>query len=114
MADLASQIAELQNEFQHFADLHPWVCLAVPPLRGDYGAFHAGELFGPPVPQLDSPGVRLPKWQGSRPVLYRVNTMTDEAHRLLFSVLEGSHQIPPDVEQDIREWDQQNFRYGWI
>jgi hypothetical protein len=32
----------------------------------------------------------------------------------LFSVLDGPHQIPADVAQEIRDWEQQHYGFGWI
>jgi hypothetical protein len=48
MADeLATRIAKLQSEFQHFADVHPWICLSTP--RDPKGGIPTiGELFYPP------------------------------------------------------------------
>jgi hypothetical protein len=42
-----------------------------------------------------------------------VNTLTHEAHKLLFAVLDEQNQIPPDVADDIREWNKQRYGFGW-
>jgi hypothetical protein len=68
----------------------------------------------PPWPQLGSPGVRDPENRRLRPVLDDVRALTNKATRLLFSVLDGPHQIPADVAQGIRDWEQQHYGFGWI
>jgi hypothetical protein len=46
--------------------------------------------------------------------VYHVNTLNAEAVRLLFLVLEGPHQIPGEHAQEIREWEQQRYLFGWV
>lgn len=114
MADLQSRIADLQTDFQRIASLHPWVCLAIPPLGGEASLLLVGELFGPPWPKLDLPGVREPECVWDRTIVDHVTTLTMQARKLLFAVLEEHHQIPPDVVADIREWERQTYGLGWV
>ena len=55
MADLVSEIADVQADFQHIADLHDWVCLAMPPW-GKVGIPTIGELVMPVAPPPEPPG----------------------------------------------------------
>jgi len=111
---LSRQIAELQAEFQHFADLHPWACLAIPPLQTGFGPPHIGEKVGHPWPQLGHPVAQAPEDRGRRCVVEHLHVLTDQAHKALLSMLAGQHGIPADVVQDIRDFDQRCPGNGWI
>lgn len=55
MSDLVSEIAALEARFQHIADLHPWVTLAMPPW-GRLGSPTIGAIFTPSPPPPEPPG----------------------------------------------------------
>jgi hypothetical protein len=115
MADLASQLADLQADFQRTADQHPWLCLGVPPMGGEFGLPQVGELDGMPLLQLGFPGVRTPEDRRLRCVVDHVEALTAQADRLLMTALEGPHRIPADWVQYIREGHQQGYGYyGWV
>jgi hypothetical protein len=111
-ADLISQIADLQREFQRLADLHPWVCLAVPPRDGASGP----PRLGAPAPYVAPEwgyGVTTPRQERFRAVVDHVEALTGQAGRLLSRVLEGQHAIPADIAHEIREWERKSPGYGW-
>jgi hypothetical protein len=54
VGDLVSEIGNLRSEFQHIADLHPWVSLAMP-LWGKVGLPTIGELVEPSAPPSEPP-----------------------------------------------------------
>jgi hypothetical protein len=115
MSDLSSQLAGLETRFRQIANQHLWLCLAIPPRTGSHGSSPCvGEKFDPPWPQLGSLGVRDPQNPCLQPIVDYVNTLTHEAHELLFAVLAGPNRIPPDVADDIRGWEQQRYGFGWV
>jgi hypothetical protein len=58
MTDFVAEIANLQAQFQHVADFHPWVCLAMP-AWGKVGIPTIGELIHPTAPPPEPPGKLL-------------------------------------------------------
>ena len=70
LEDLRSQIEELQEKFQHIADLHPWITMLIP----KRGRFLIGELFEPSTPL---PGEAAHR----RAVVQHVKRLTDRAPR---------------------------------
>jgi hypothetical protein len=63
---------------------------------------------GPP------PWVRPPENPRLRPIVDHVNVLTRNAYQLLFRVLERQTQIPADIAEEIREWEEKSYGYGWI
>jgi hypothetical protein len=108
--DDAPQITNLQVQFQHFAEHHPWACLAMP----SRGPAHIGEAWAVRGSQLTPLDVRLPASPHRRCVVEHLQVLHDQAHKLLMSVLDSSHRIPVEIVQDIREWDQVRYGHGWI
>jgi hypothetical protein len=66
------------------------------------------ELYGP------APWVLLPEELQLRPIVEHVKALTWRANQLLFRVLDGPNQIRDDVRQQIREWEGQCPKRGWI
>jgi hypothetical protein len=116
--EIVSRIAELQVEFQHIADVHPWICLAFMPTALATGKrcviLHIGEKAPGPAPALGLPGVDSPRDAALRVVVDHVVELTNQATFLINRVLKYESQIPADVQQEIREWEQQSRGYGWI
>jgi hypothetical protein len=113
-ADLASEIADLKAQFQHVADVHPWICLAVPPVGGKFGWLTLGAAFGHVAPEWGHLGVRTPEQRLLRTILDHVYVLTDKAGRLLFRVLERPHQIPADIEDEIWAFEERSIGYGRV
>jgi hypothetical protein len=113
--DFASQIRELQDDFQRVADLHPWVDLNVPPWEGKQGLLAEGDADAdPPGPRLGlalHTGVQTAVLHS---VISRLYDLTRRAQRLLSRVLEKDTAIPLGVKQGIREWEQQFCGGGWL
>lgn len=120
--ELHSQIAGLQAEFQHIADLHPWVCLGVP----TRGALSIGELVmpskRPPRPLskiLDADGkpLKIPK-----PSLEEQAAYCKNARAFRFVGADG--EIEPSIEmvakaiQDLEKLHNMDYElYGpppWV
>jgi hypothetical protein len=115
-ADLVFRIAQLKDEFQHIADQHDWVCLAVP----EPGAGHI-VMAGEQSPNFiihshGMTGVDVPEDPARRAVADHVNHLTAQAAHLLDCLLEHGSQIPGDIRQEIREWEQRDLgnHYGWV
>ncbi len=116
LADLAIQVAELKAEFQHIAELHPWICLAVLPYPNNAVVLQAGaKAPGLVAPSLGLPGVTFPENKALAAVVDHVNQLTFDAGRLLKRVLECESRIPADVQEEIREAEQRSpFAGGWL
>jgi hypothetical protein len=72
-ADLNSEIASLQAEFQGVANLHPWVCLAIP----REGPVQVGELVWPAAPPPEPPGKILDGY--GRPMIFPGPSLEERA-----------------------------------
>jgi hypothetical protein len=112
-AELVSAITTLKDEFQHVADLHPWVCLAVP--RGESQFILVGEavhLYAETYPGIY--GVATPRDPACRVVADHVEQLTARADRLLIRVLEHA-EIPDDLRDDVRGWERLlHHGGGWV
>jgi hypothetical protein len=111
MSDLVTSIAELQAEFQHIADVHPWVCLFRRTATHDNG----GPAFvGRPVGPVGFRDALNPLPPVARPVLDRVNLLTLRASALVQRLLEEASVFPPDVAEEIRDWEERCWGDGWV
>ena len=59
-------------------------------------------------------GVNSPRGIGCQEVVDHVQQLTVRAECVLRGVLEHDSHIPPDIQQQIREWEQQKMGYGWV
>jgi hypothetical protein len=108
MSDLSARIARLQADFQRIADVHPWVCLALPQCDRPY-AF-AGEAFGPEPFQQ----VRPPTHPARLAVTDYVDSLTHEAEGLSLLMVEGPNPLLLKFREEVREWEQERAGGGWI
>jgi hypothetical protein len=107
MADLASQIAELQAQFQHVADIHPWVCLSNP---REHGLAFVGEAHGPDLLR----GVNEPQNPARRAVVDHVTILTHRSSALLLLSLKGRSRIPSETRREIEAWERDRLGDGWV
>jgi len=128
--EIVSQIVELKNEFQSVADRHPWISLYIPPIEKEREGLFLGETAASPYSPNEltrthpetgrnytvriALGVNSPRNMACQAVVDRVQRLTDRTERLLKYALEYDSQIPPDVKQAIREWEQRKMCYGWV
>jgi hypothetical protein len=108
VSDLASSIAELQAEFQQVADVHPWVCLFF--ARGPDGQAVVGMPIGPPGFRELCPSPP----PAAYPVLDRLNSLNDRADAVVRRVLEETSVLPPDLANEIVEWEKRCLGDGWV
>jgi hypothetical protein len=66
--------------------------------------------YGP----LGPPWVIPPENSRLRAITDHVNSLTDEANRLLLRVLRQPNQIPSDLQHEIEKWNENGRRYGWV
>src|SRR5260370_33562529 len=111
-ADLNSRIAALQIEFERYAQLHPWITLAVGSLKDKWGTVRIGALWGAMAPEWGQPGVGPPTNPKLCPVVNHVYALTGKANRLLLQVLEKPNQLPADIQQEIRDCDKKGWHYA--
>lgn len=115
MDDVPTRIAALQAQFQHFADLHPWLAMAIPTLGPRCGMPRIGVAYGPPVqPSADCLGVVMPDQAALHRVVEHVETLTHQAGALLLEAVNGAHSIPADTAQDIRDAEAVCPGFGWV
>jgi hypothetical protein len=114
--DLLAEIADLQTAFQHIADRHDWIRLAVPPPGEQFCVLRTGEKEpGPIILSLGLTGVVTPRDMARRAIVDHVNQLTEKAVRLLNRALEQETRIPADCQQTIREAEQRMpGGYGWV
>jgi hypothetical protein len=81
-------------------------------IRGaDQAWKNAMDSFGP----LGPPAVMEPRDHPRQAVVDHVNALTYTANKLLLQVLDGENQIPPDICEQIREWEKKLlFIGGWL
>jgi hypothetical protein len=107
--DLVARIGRLQADFQRVADVHTWVCLALPEAGRPF-AF-AGEAFGPDLYQQ----VRVPIDPSRRAVTDHVDSLTHEAERVAERMLAERNPSPilAKLQEEIRDWEKVRTGGGW-
>jgi hypothetical protein len=98
-ADLMSRLVQLKDDFQHIADLHPWICISIPRttqpgtcLLGEAGT--GWEMLAEVV---------YPEDRTRRVVLDHVNELTFQAENLLMALIQYDSILPADLRQEIKD-----------
>jgi hypothetical protein len=98
-ADLMSRLVQLKDDFQHFSDRHPWICLSIP--RGTQPGFCLAGEAGTGWEMLAE--VAQPEDRSRRAIVDHVNELTFQAEQLLLAFLQYDSKLSAELKKEILE-----------